>query len=152
MALVIGEKATRELIDMAKALEVVEQMFHDRGVGKVRSLPRRRLRSSSKQLNVMAAWQERCDLIALRAYIGGANTISLSSLFTPPTRNNTWPLSLRACPRRVKGNLSSLMASPLDGFMTPRQLATRNKAMPRALERPGGWRARSDLRTKVRSS
>ncbi|NIO11224.1 MAG: hypothetical protein GTO40_25695 [Deltaproteobacteria bacterium] len=77
MALVIGEKETRELIDMATALKVVEQMFHDRAVGKVRSLPRRRLRSSNRQLNVMAAWQEDSDLIALRAYMGGANTITL---------------------------------------------------------------------------
>lgn len=77
MALVIGEKETRELIDMKQALRVVEQMFHDRAGGKVRSLPRRRLRSSTKQLNVMAAWQADWDLIGLRAYIGGANTITL---------------------------------------------------------------------------
>ncbi len=77
MALVIGEKETRELIDMKQALKVVEQMFHDRAGGKVRSLPRRRLRSSTKQLNVMAAWQADWDLIGLRAYMGGANTITL---------------------------------------------------------------------------
>ncbi len=77
MALVIGEKETRELIDMEQALKVVEQMFHDRAGGKVRSLPRRRLRSSTRQLNVMAAWQADWDLIALRAYMGGANTITL---------------------------------------------------------------------------
>ncbi len=77
MALVIDEKETRELIDMAQALKVVEQMFHDRAGGKVRSLPRRRLRSSTRQLNIMAAWQADCDLIGLRAYMGGANTITL---------------------------------------------------------------------------
>ena len=77
MALVIDEKETRKLIDMAQALKVVEQMFHDRAGGKVRSLPRRRLRSSTRQLNVMAAWQADWDLICLRAYMGGANTITL---------------------------------------------------------------------------
>jgi len=77
MALVIDEKETRELIDMAQALKVVEQMFHDRAGGKVRSLPRRRLRSSTRQLNVMAAWQADWDMIGLRAYMGGSNTITL---------------------------------------------------------------------------
>ncbi|MFB3109082.1 MAG: hypothetical protein ACE1ZE_06900, partial [Candidatus Binatia bacterium] len=65
MALVISEKETRELIDMKQALNVVEQMFHDRAGGKVRSLPRRRLRSSARQLNIMAAWQADWDLIGL---------------------------------------------------------------------------------------
>ncbi len=77
MALVIDEKETRKLIDMAQALKVVEQMFHDRAGGKVRSLPRRRLKSSTRQLNVMAAWQADWDLIGLRSYMGGANTITL---------------------------------------------------------------------------
>ncbi len=77
MALVIGEKETRELIQMSQALTVVEKMFKDRAEGKVRSLPRRRLRSGSRQLNVMAAWQADWDLVALRAYMGGANTITL---------------------------------------------------------------------------
>jgi len=77
MALLIGEKETRKLIDMPGALAVVEKIFHDRAAGKVRSLARRRLRSSQRQLNVMAAWQADWDLICLRAYAGEANTITL---------------------------------------------------------------------------
>ena len=77
MALIVSEKETRKLIDMPRALKVVEQIFHDRAAGKVRSLPRRRLKSSQKQLNVMAAWQEDSDLLCLRAYAGAANTITL---------------------------------------------------------------------------
>ncbi|MBI2986023.1 MAG: ornithine cyclodeaminase family protein [Deltaproteobacteria bacterium] len=77
MALIIGEKTTRKLIDMPRALKVVEQIFRDRAAGKVRSLPRRRLKSSQKQLNVMAAWQADADLLCLRAYAGEANTITL---------------------------------------------------------------------------
>ncbi len=77
MPLVIGEKETRKLIDMTRALKVVEKIFHDRATGKVRSLPRRRLAGGSRQLNVMAAWQSDWDLIGLRAYMGGANTITL---------------------------------------------------------------------------
>ena len=77
MALVLGEKETRKLIDMTRALKVVEKIFHDRATGKVRSLPRRRLSGRSRQLNVMAAWHSDWDLICLRAYMGGANTITL---------------------------------------------------------------------------
>lgn len=77
MALIVSEKETRKLIDMPRALKVVEKIFHDRAAGKARSLPRRRLKSSQKQLNVMAAWQEDSDLLCLRAYAGAANTITL---------------------------------------------------------------------------
>lgn len=77
MALIIGEKETRKLIDMPRALKVVEKIFQDRAAGKVRSMPRRRLKGSGKQLNVMAAWQEDWDLLCLRAYAGAANTITL---------------------------------------------------------------------------
>jgi len=77
MAWVIGEKETRKLVDMAAALRVVEKMFHDRAAGKVGSLPRRRLKGSRKQLNVMAACHKGWDLLCLRAYAGGANTITL---------------------------------------------------------------------------
>lgn len=77
MALIVGEKETRKLIDMPRALKVVETIFHDRAAGKVRSLPRRRLKGSEKQLNVMAAWQEERDLLCLRAYAGESNTITL---------------------------------------------------------------------------
>ncbi len=69
MALVISEKETRDLIDMKQALKAVDQMFHDRAGGRVRSLPRRRLRSSTRQLNVMASCQADWDLIGLRAYM-----------------------------------------------------------------------------------
>ncbi len=79
MALIIGERETRKLIDMPRAVKVVEQMFLDRAAGKVRSLPRRRLKGSEKQLNVMAAWHSESDLLCLRAYAGGSNTITLYS-------------------------------------------------------------------------
>ncbi len=79
MALIIGEKETRKLIDMPRALQVVEKIFHDRAAGKLRSLPRRRLKGSEKQLNVMASWQADWDLICLRAYAAEANTITLYS-------------------------------------------------------------------------
>ena len=77
MALIISEPQTRKLIDMPMALKVVEGMFRDRAMGKVRSLPRRRLKASQKQLNMMAAWQQDWDLICLRSYAGDANTITL---------------------------------------------------------------------------
>ncbi|TAJ98578.1 ornithine cyclodeaminase family protein [bacterium] len=79
MALIIGEKETRKLIDMPRALQAVEKIFHDRAAGKLRSLPRRRLKGSEKQLNVMASWQADWDLICLRAYAAEANTITLYS-------------------------------------------------------------------------
>ncbi|MGH7770682.1 MAG: ornithine cyclodeaminase family protein [Candidatus Binatia bacterium] len=77
MALIINEKDTRKLIDMPKALKVVEKTFQDRAAGKVQIMPRRRLKSSQRQLNVMAAWQADRDLLCLRAYAGAANTITL---------------------------------------------------------------------------
>jgi ornithine cyclodeaminase/alanine dehydrogenase-like protein (mu-crystallin family) len=79
MAAIIGEKETRKLIDMPRAVKAVEQMFRDRAAGKVRSLPRRRLKGSEKQLNIMASWHEDSDLLCLRAYAGGSNTIALYS-------------------------------------------------------------------------
>jgi len=77
MAILISKEETRRLIDMPRALKVVEGIFQDRAAGKVRSLPRRRLPASGKQLNVMAAWQADWDLLCLRAYAGRANTITL---------------------------------------------------------------------------
>jgi ornithine cyclodeaminase/alanine dehydrogenase-like protein (mu-crystallin family) len=77
MALIISEAQTRKLIDMPSALKAIDKMFHDRAAGKFRNLPRRRLKGSQKQLNVMAAWQEDWDLICLRAYAAAANTITL---------------------------------------------------------------------------
>ncbi|MGH7768851.1 MAG: ornithine cyclodeaminase family protein [Candidatus Binatia bacterium] len=79
MAAIIGEKETRQLIDMRQAIRVVEEIFRDRAAGKVQSLPRRRLRGSQKQLNIMASWHAGADLLCLRAYAGGSNTISLYS-------------------------------------------------------------------------
>jgi ornithine cyclodeaminase/alanine dehydrogenase-like protein (mu-crystallin family) len=77
VALVINEEITRKVIDMPRALKLVEDTFRERAAGKVRSLPRRRLKGSEKQLNVMAAWQTSSDLICLRAYAGAANTVTL---------------------------------------------------------------------------
>lgn len=77
MALIIDEKTTRKVLDMPRAVKLVEEIFQDRAAGRVRSLPRRRLKSSQKQLNVMTAWQESSDLICLRAYVGEANTVTL---------------------------------------------------------------------------
>jgi ornithine cyclodeaminase/alanine dehydrogenase-like protein (mu-crystallin family) len=79
MASIIGEKETRKLIDMPRAVKVVEQMFRDRAAGKVRSLPRRRLKGGEKQLNIMASWHADADLLCLRAYAGASNTITLYS-------------------------------------------------------------------------
>ena len=77
MALIISAEQTRELVDMATCIRLLDRMFRDRAAGKVRNVPRRRLKGSSKQLNVMAAWHQTSDLIALRSYVGKANTISL---------------------------------------------------------------------------
>lgn len=77
MALIISTTQTRELIGMPQALSAVEAIFHDRAQGKIRSLPRRRLKGSQKQLNIMAAWHETWDITCLRAYGGESNTITL---------------------------------------------------------------------------
>ena len=77
MALIISAEQTREVIDMTTCIRLLDRMFRDRAAGKVRAVPRRRLKGSSKQLNVMAAWNQTSDLIALRSYVGKANTISL---------------------------------------------------------------------------
>jgi ornithine cyclodeaminase/alanine dehydrogenase-like protein (mu-crystallin family) len=77
MVMIIGEKETRKLIDMPQAVKAVEQIFRERAEGKVRSLPRRRLKGSEKQLNIMASWHAGADLFCLRAYAGGSNTITL---------------------------------------------------------------------------
>ena len=77
MALIISAEQTRELIDMTACIRLLDRMFRDRAAGKIRNVPRRRLKGSSKQLNVMAAWHRSTDLIALRSYVAKANTISL---------------------------------------------------------------------------
>ena len=79
MALIIGEAQTRRLIDMPQAVKLLDRIFHDRAAGKMRSVPRRRLRGSDKQLNMMAAWHQDVDLICLRSYAAAANTITLYS-------------------------------------------------------------------------
>ncbi|HEX2225887.1 MAG TPA: ornithine cyclodeaminase family protein [Candidatus Binatia bacterium] len=77
MALIISEAQTRKLIDMPQAIKVLDRIFHDRSAGKMRSLPRRRLKGSDKQLNIMAAWHQDADLLCLRAYAAAANTVTL---------------------------------------------------------------------------
>ncbi len=77
MALIISEPQTRKLIDMTQAVKALDKIFHDRAAGKMRNVPRRRLKGSSKQLNMMAAWNQDSDLICLRAYAANANTITL---------------------------------------------------------------------------
>lgn len=79
MALIVSEEQTRRAIDMPRAVTVVEKIFYDRAAGKLRSVPRRRLKSSRKQLNMMAAWHSGWDLLCMRAYVSGANTITLYS-------------------------------------------------------------------------
>ncbi|HXH86884.1 MAG TPA: hypothetical protein VNI35_08640, partial [Nitrospira sp.] len=77
MAIIVSETQTRKLIDMGQAVAQLDKMFRDRAAGKMRSVPRRRLKGSEKQLNMMAAWHQDMDLICLRAYAAGANTITL---------------------------------------------------------------------------
>jgi ornithine cyclodeaminase/alanine dehydrogenase-like protein (mu-crystallin family) len=79
MAILISEPQTRKLIDMPQALRAVDKIFRDRAAGKLRSVPRRRLKGSEKQLNMMAAWHRDSDLICLRSYAAEANTIALYS-------------------------------------------------------------------------
>jgi ornithine cyclodeaminase/alanine dehydrogenase-like protein (mu-crystallin family) len=77
MALIISEPQTQKLVDMAAAVAQLDKMFRDRAAGKMRSVPRRRLKGSEKQLNMMAAWHQDSDLICLRSYAADANTITL---------------------------------------------------------------------------
>src|SRR5438132_12233004 len=79
MALIISEPQTKKLVDMPTALKLVDGMFRARAAGKVRSVPRRRLKGSEKQLNMMAAWQADWDWICLRAYAGASNTVTLTT-------------------------------------------------------------------------
>lgn len=77
MAVIISEPQTQKLIDMSQAVKSLDKMFRDRAAGKMRSVPRRRLKASEKQLNMMAAWHQDMDLICLRAYAGASNTVTL---------------------------------------------------------------------------
>ena len=77
MAVIISEPQTRKLIDMSQAVNLVDKIFRDRAAGKMRNLARRRLKGSSKQLNIMSAWHQDSDLICLRSYAAGANIVTL---------------------------------------------------------------------------
>ena len=77
MALLIGEPQSKKLINMARAVDLLDKMFRDREAGKIRGLPRRRLKGNEKQINIMAAWHQGYDLFSLRAYIAQANTVTL---------------------------------------------------------------------------
>ncbi|MGE5220467.1 MAG: ornithine cyclodeaminase family protein [Chloroflexota bacterium] len=77
MPWIISEPQTRKLIGMPQAVAQLDKMFRDRAAGKMRSVPRRRLKGSEKQLNMMAAWHQDMDLICLRAYAADANTVTL---------------------------------------------------------------------------
>ena len=77
MAIIISEPQTRKLIDMPRAIDLLDKIFRERAAGKTRSIPRRRLKGSEKQLNVMAAWAQDSDLICLRSYAADANTVTL---------------------------------------------------------------------------
>ena len=79
MAVIISEPQTEKLIDMPQAVKLLDKMFGDRAAGKMRNVPRRRLKGSEKQLNMMAAWHKDMDLICLRAYAAAANTVTLYS-------------------------------------------------------------------------
>ncbi|HVO92163.1 MAG TPA: ornithine cyclodeaminase family protein [Terriglobales bacterium] len=79
MPVIISEPQSRKLIDMSQAVKSLDKMFHDHATGKMRSVPRRRLKGSEKQLNMMAAWHQDMDLICLRAYAGASNTVTLYS-------------------------------------------------------------------------
>lgn len=77
MTLIISEPQTQKLIDMATAVKLVDKIFRERAAGKTRNVPRRRLKGSQKQLNMMAAWSADSDLICLRSYAADANIITL---------------------------------------------------------------------------
>lgn len=79
MTLIIDEKATKKLIDMPRALAVVEKVLRDRAAGKVRRLPRSRLRGNGRSLNVMSSWHAKWDLFCMRFYTGKTTSISLHS-------------------------------------------------------------------------
>ena len=44
MAVIISEPQTRKLIDMTQAVKSLDKIFRDRAAGKMRSVPRRRLK------------------------------------------------------------------------------------------------------------
>lgn len=70
MTLIVSEQATKKLIDMPRALTVVEKVLRDSAADKVRRLSRYRLRGNRKGLNIMAAWHADWDLFCMRFYTG----------------------------------------------------------------------------------
>jgi ornithine cyclodeaminase/alanine dehydrogenase-like protein (mu-crystallin family) len=79
MTLIIDEKATKQLIDMPRAIAVVEKILCDRAAGKVLRLPRSRLRGKGRSLNIMSGWHAKWDLFCMRFYTGKTSSISLHS-------------------------------------------------------------------------
>ena len=77
MALIIDEKTTKKLIDMPRALTMVEKVLRDRAAGKVRRLPRNRLSGNGRSLNIMSAWHANWDLFCMRFYTRKTSSISL---------------------------------------------------------------------------
>jgi len=79
MTLIIDEKTTKKLIDMPRALTVVEKVLRERAAGKVRRLPRNRLSGNGRSLNIMAGWHANRDIFCMRFYTGKTSSISLHS-------------------------------------------------------------------------
>ena len=53
MALIISEPQTHKLVDMPQAVALLDKMFRDRAAGKMRSVPRRRLKGSEDRKSVV---------------------------------------------------------------------------------------------------
>ena len=70
MTLIISEQVTKKLIDMPRALALVETVLRDYAAGKVRRLSRCRLKGKQKGLNIMAGWHSDWDLFCMRFYSG----------------------------------------------------------------------------------
>jgi ornithine cyclodeaminase/alanine dehydrogenase-like protein (mu-crystallin family) len=70
MTFIVDEKTTRKMIDMPRALTVVENVFRDHAAGKVRRIFRQRLKGKQKGLNIMASWHADWDLFCMRYYTG----------------------------------------------------------------------------------
>ena len=79
MTLIIDEKTTKKLIDMPRALTVVEKVLSERAAGKVRRLPRNRLSGDGRSLNIMSSWHANRDIFCMRFYTGKTSSISLHS-------------------------------------------------------------------------
>jgi ornithine cyclodeaminase/alanine dehydrogenase-like protein (mu-crystallin family) len=79
MTLIIDENTTKKLIDMPRALTVVEKVLRDRAAGEVRRLPRNRLSGHGRSLNIMSSWHANRDIFCMRFYTGKTSSISLHS-------------------------------------------------------------------------